>query len=466
MNNMVYVNGLAVEIPETPVLLIDFLRQQQHLTGTKAPCREGDCGACQVLLRRRGEAGFQAVVSCLLPVQHLADAQVLTIEGVPHHNPVQQAFSAAGASQCGFCSPGLVMAAIHWLLSGETLAVAEGYAALNGNLCRCTGYMGQKRGIEALHDRFADQLLACDDRLQYLVAQQVLPDYLASDSLLSRSEFSEETDNSSSSPVFGGGTDLLLELPLNDVVSHYRPVTIDQPVIKVSTDRIALSALHSIEAVSQSLAAQHLLPGFQPFTHWFASPPLRALATLGGNLAHASPVGDGLCFFMALDAIVETEQREIPIAEFFLGFRKTVLNPGEVIRWISVPAQCTRDTVLFEKVSRRKTTDIAAVNCTGRWTVGNGKVEAVSLALGGATVTPNRLTALEAKLRGCSLAQTIDDVLSDMVLPISPVSDHRGSAEYRRALARQLLLSQWDHIQRLHLSAPESAPIPNPTPAP
>ena len=445
MNNVFELNGAVVEIPNEPILLIDFLRQQRHLPGTKAPCREGDCGACQVLLRRSGQADFQAMVSCLLPVQHLAGGQVLTIEGIPYPNPVQQVFSVAGASQCGFCSPGLVIAAIHWLLSGNELSVAEGCETLNGNLCRCTGYMGQKRGIAALHERFAKELLVCGDRLAYLIAQQVLPAHLANPN---ESLVAPTPEPVAATQVMGGGTDLLLELPLQDVVAHYQPIAIDQPALRVTADQLAISALHSIDAVSHALSEQALLPGFQSFAHWFASPPLRALATLGGNLAHASPVGDGLCFFMALDAILETDERTIPMAEFFLGFRKTQLKPGEVIRWIAIPLQHAQDWVLFEKVSRRKNTDIAAVNCTGRWRIVSDTIESVALVLGGATVIPLRLAALEASLMGKSLHEDLTPCLVDIELPITPLSDHRGSADYRRALARQLLLSQWDQVQR------------------
>lgn len=446
MTDILNLNGVEVEIPGTPLLLIDFLRQSCHLTGTKAACREGDCGSCQVLLRKPGEAAFIAVVSCLIPVQHLAGCELLTIEAIPAPNPVQQTYAREGASQCGFCSPGLVMATIGWLLTGRTLSVEEGLTAINGNLCRCTGYMGQKRGVQYLQNRYSEALLACSNRVEYLVAEGILPA-----AVVKRTNDDAGSNNppNVTDKWFGGGTDLLLEKSVVDVVQHYIPTVQNQPVLEHRENCLAISALHSLQAIDAALLDLEIFPALHQLTEQFASPPIRAMATFGGNLAHASPVGDSISFFMALDVVLETDRRSIPICQFYKGFKQTVLLPGEKILWICVPNEFLTDTIIFEKVARRNTTDIAVMNCAGRWKIQDDSITSVSLVLGGATVTPVRLIELEEKLEGLPLARDILSLVKGVSLPVDPITDVRGSACYRAELASQLMLSQWDRLRGL-----------------
>lgn len=458
MNPFFLLNGHIKSIPKEPQLLIDYLRLDQHLTGTKAACREGDCGSCQVLVKHHNTTQWQANVSCLLRVQDLHNAQVLTIEAIPPNNPLIDIFSDANASQCGFCSPGLMLASISWLLNGVSLTEKEGFEALNGNLCRCSGYMGQRRAIEKISELFSASLLSNHDREAYLQEQMILPVFNLpnefvddKDALCKSHPIRNENDQM---PIISGGTDLYLQIPINKLsdIRLYKNQQIEDP-IKISENAISLNARASIHALSTALEEADCLPSFSRFTYIFASHPIRQRATLGGNLAHASPVGDGICYLMGLDAVIETNQRKIPIQDFFTGFKTTCLAPEEVITWIHIQQPGIDSFVFFEKVSRRQTTDITVVNSCAYWIYDAQRILSVRIVIGGASPIPQRQRLLEQALTNIPIhSNDIMDRISTSRLDISPISDARGSDLYREKLARQLVISQWlrfqDHISK------------------
>lgn len=433
MANTFLINGEQCSLPDEPMLLIDYLRDHQHLKSVKGACREGDCGSCQVLVKRPLDNRWLALTSCLLPVLDLKDAALMTVDALPFPNVLQKIFSEMGASQCGFCSPGLMMATISWLLNGRHLTVEEGYEAINGNLCRCTGYMGQKRAIQVLVEQWAESLLGIEDRTQYLIDSGLLPAFA-----------NKVLPNQATNSAIGGGTDLFLETDIRAASENRLSGEINQSVIKQTDQGLALSALHPIQEVADALREQNLLAVFEPFVNHFASRPVRYRATLGGNLAHASPVGDGLCLMLALDVVVETNQRQFPIGSFYKGFKSSCLESDEIIRWVHVSNETLKNVNLYEKVSRRPMTDIAVVSCASSWKLCDDKVESVRLALGGASAMPKRMRQLEEALQGFPInGNFVDEVLSKVDLEISPISDVRGSKHYRQRLARQLILAQW-----------------------
>ncbi len=460
-----WLNGQAHTIPAAPLLLLDYLREHQ-LTGSKGPCREGDCGACQVLVcddPQPAGARFRAHTSCLVRVNDLAGQHVLTIEGLQqdgqgHQRPVaerkpgllQECLADAGASQCGFCSPGLVMGCINWLLNGPQLSVAEGEHWLNGNLCRCTGYMGQRRAIQQLADRLGERLRASGNRLAVLVDAGILPPFL----LQAPAELNAQPDSAptaTSNIIVGGGTDLLLQQALASLPPGNRLAHQHDPVIRPTPDGLLLNARQPLQRIADALARASLLPAFARFNALFASLPIRNRATLGGNLAHASPVADSIPLLQVLNARLHTSKRTLSLPEFFTGFKQTCLQENESIEWIQLPPETASAFIHFDKVSRRGTTDIATVNCAGCWQVEQHRIANVRLAIGGASPMPVRLQALEDALRGQPLNALLPVATSPLLHALldqhlqgslSPITDLRGSAHYRRLLARQLVLAQ------------------------
>lgn len=459
MSHGFFLNGQWSGLPTLPTGLVDVLRRHHHQVGTKAPCREGDCGACQVLVGRTDAEGcwhYRAELACLLRGQDVEGASVVTVEAfaaMPQAtaNPAVAALSEAGASQCGYCSPGLLLATVGWLLDGTTLDESEGAQWLNANLCRCTGYMGQRRAIRVLAGTFGAPLRAASDRVALLVEAGVIPAFL---STLQRPPALTRPDASSTpegrTPAFlGGGTDALLASSgLPQAPSVLRSGGSGEPAVREDGQGLWLSARHALTDLEAALEQSGQLPALVALFEWFGSVAVRRRATLGGNLAHASPVADSLPLLLALEALVVTDQRQLPVDELVVAPHTTLLAPGERIEWIGVPSARLKDVIHVDKVSRRPHTDISVASMAGVWTLSDGHVEAVRLALGGCTAVPVRLTALEERLRGCALSDDIGPGIDALVQPaIHPLTDVRGSALYRRRLARQLVLSQWDALQ-------------------
>ena len=464
-NRQFWLNGEVQVIPDEPCLLIDYLRDHLHLTGTKAACREGDCGSCQVLLSDHSQAGmlyYRAQTSCLSRVQDIENHHLITIEGLRKYsttslNQLQQILADSGASQCGFCSPGLTIGMLNWLLNGNALTVEEGEDWINGNLCRCTGYMGQRRAIAEIVSTYAEGLMASKDRLQTLIDLELFPKFSTIPLPLK-----------AANKTLGGGTDRYLYQPVS-MWSKDKACRIDDdtPAFKTTQNVLILNACSPIQRIADALEAAGEFSTFKKFNHLFASLPVRNQATLGGNLANASPIGDGITFLMALDATVCTNLQSISIYDFFIGFKQTILKPGEMIQWIQIPFTPTSSYaqmpempemhITFDKVSRRGTTDIAVVNCAARWQLENGIVKRVLLVVGGASPMPVRLPTLENAMVGLCVndfkngVEKISHYLNQYLHEyLSPISDQRGSAHYRRLLANQLVLAQWYSLVDLH----------------
>lgn len=260
--------------------------------------------------------------------------------------------------------------------------------------------------------------------------------------------------------VIGGGTDLYLQQPLAALPAGNKLARSHDAVIRQSRNGLFLNARQPLQFIAAALEKSQLLPGFARFNQLFASLPIRNRATLGGNLAHASPVADSIPFLLALNASLHTSKRVIPVQDFFVGFKQTALQAGEIIEWIQLPADTNNATIHFDKVSRRGTTDIATVNCAGCWHIQQQTIVDVRLAMGGASPMPVRLSALEDALRGNDLEKMrtedfksrLPELFQQHLQPsLAPISDLRGSAHYRRLLAQQLILAQLDYlVQKPH----------------
>jgi xanthine dehydrogenase small subunit len=444
---------------DTTTSALDWLRGQ-GLTGAKEGCAEGECGACAVLVARPGHGTptqWVALNSCLLPALGLAGQELRTIEGLgtPEHlHPVQREVAERGGSQCGYCTPGVVcaMAAEYYRPGriGETHGEENpGFDldALGGNLCRCTGYRPVRDAALALGAPAAEDPLA--QRL-HRPTPAAIPVAVASPTgrFVRPAGLSEALALLAGEPgatAVAGATDWGVEVNLHDRRAPLL-VAIDQlpelRALTVADTHVTIGAALTLTEVQERLAGR--IPLLDALFPRFASRLIRNAATLGGNLATASPIGDAAPVLLALDARVvlagPAGPRAVALADFFIGYRRTALQQGELIVAIEVPLPLAGLTS-FQKVAKRHLDDISGVAIALALQVRDGRVATARIGLGGVAATPIRATATEAALVGrpwdAASAARAAAVLREEG---TPLDDHRASADYRRAMLGNALL--------------------------
>jgi xanthine dehydrogenase small subunit len=438
---------------------LDWLRGQ-GLTGAKEGCGEGECGACAVLVARPGTGTpceWVAVNSCLLPALALAGGEVRTAEGLGtpgHLHPVQEELADRGGSQCGYCTPGVVcaMAAEYYRpdrAPGPGAPADRGFDldALGGNLCRCTGYRPIRDAALALASPAADDPLA-----QMLTRAAPVPPAMSvptpSGAYVRPASLVEAVRLLAEEPlalVVAGATDWGVEVNLRNARAPLL-LAVDQlpelRALEVSDTHISIGAALSLTEVQQRLAGR--IPLLAAMFPRFASRPIRNSATLGGNLATASPIGDAAPALLALDARLvlagPSGGRVVDVADFFTGYRRTALQPGELIVAIEVPLPLA-GLATFQKVAKRHLDDISSVAIGLALEVEHGTVTRARIGLGGVAATPIRARATEAALVGqawdtATAARAADALHGEG----TPLDDHRASADYRRAMLGNALL--------------------------
>ncbi len=430
--------------------LLDWLRSSGR-TGTKEGCAEGECGACAVVVVRSGPDGssrYEPINSCLLLLPAVAGCEIVTVEGVRRGgdlHPVQSLLAKGGGSQCGYCTPGFVMS----LFAEYYRPGRDGYdpEAISGNLCRCTGYrpirdaamaMGAPEDEDAVKARLAKPPPALE-RLEYE----------ADGRRFLRPESLEEAFNDLAAHpdarIIGGGTDLVVERNLwqrqcsvwvsLEAVGELKGISWTDEALEIGA---GVSLSHIEEEVGERVA---LLGQLFPL---FSSRLIRNRATLGGNLVNASPVGDGPPALLALDAEVVLRSvsgsRTVPLHAFFLGYRKTALEQGEILTRVRIPRPFPTVS-RFYKVSKRILDDISTVAAGFALTLdAEGRVEKARFAYGGVAATPLRARAAEDALVGKAWSQqSVEELRPHLEGAFTPLSDHRGSAEYRARMVPMLL---------------------------
>jgi len=448
-------NGAAHRAPAAAAAttLLDYLRGPAALRGTKEGCAEGDCGACSVVLGEVGGDGlrYRAANACLMLVGQAAGKLVLTVEGVAEADgtlhPVQQALIGAHGSQCGFCTPGFVMAMVALHHGGEGADDGTIHEALAGNLCRCTGYRpivdAMKTAAAVPATRFAER----DGAIRK--ALDALDRWTGSDAVRAPTSLAELLRLRAAMPeavLYAGGTDLGL------LASRHRapPAQIlllggVPELMGVSEENGALVIGAATPYGDALPAIAQRYPSFGTLLRRLGSRQIRALGTFGGNLGTASPIGDTLPCLVALDAELDLASvggtRRIEAEAFFLGYRRTALRPDEVITAIRIPEPCAGEIFRVYKVSKRYDQDIATVCGAFRLTLADGRVSQVRIAYGGMAATPKRAAATEAALAGQPwTAATIDALAAPaLAADFAPLSDWRGTGAYRARVALNLL---------------------------
>lgn len=431
------------------MLLLDFIRYHQHLPGTKTGCNEGDCGACTILTGelQNGTMHYHSVTSCLTPLGNVRGKHVVTIEGINlpgSLTAVQHAMHACAATQCGFCTPGFVMSLTGFCLSHKAPTLSNAIAAIDGNICRCTGYKSIERAaakIAALMEPRNGSTPA-----EYAAHTYILPDYFVNipDRLLALHSSLEPANDVAAQPI-GGGTDLYVQQ--HDALKQKAlRFLYDQPALKGIRQEGYKCILGAATTVADLLASpllQAYFPDLSQYLKKVSSTQIRNMATIAGNFINASPIGDLSIFFLALDTTLvlsdRLKERELPLQHLFKGYKQLNKSPDEYITrlWFHLPHQHTLFN--FEKVSKRTHLDIASVNTAISITMQNDIVEDIRIAAGGVGPVPLLLkeTArfMTGKLLSASLIREASFLLQTEV---APISDARGTEDYKRLLLSQL----------------------------
>jgi xanthine dehydrogenase small subunit len=444
-------NGTPVRVAGEPATrtLLDWLRDTRHLTGTKEGCNEGDCGACTVMVTDAG--GTRALNSCILFLPQLHGKAVRTVEGIAapdgRLHPVQQAMIDHHGSQCGFCTPGFVVSMAVAHLQGRR----DHDDVLAGNLCRCTGYAPIIRAAEA-------------------AAAAPIPDWMPETapgfSFARISEGSGQDGGADSPPapflpqttdalarwyaanpgatLIAGATDV--GLWVTKELRDLGPVAFLSGIeemrrIDRQGDHLRIGAGVTITDLMAALAP--LYPDFAELLRRYGSVQVRNAATIGGNIANGSPIGDGPPALIALGATLQlrhgTTRREIALEEFFLDYRKQDRAAGELIEAVIVPVQAP--ALRCYKLSKRFDQDISAVCGCFNVTLSDGIVTAARIAFGGMAGIPKRAAAVEAALIGKPLTLETAHALKPLFArDFTPLSDMRASAAYRLEAAANMLL--------------------------
>ena len=445
---------IATDLPPGMVML-DFIRYQQHLTGTKIGCREGDCGACTVLVGEivNGELHYQSMTSCLMPIGNAAGKHIVSIEGINFPdtlNPVQQAMADCGATQCGFCTPGFVVSLAGFCLSNAAPTKENAIAAIDGNICRCTGY----KSIEKAAAIVAEQLQSKKDAVSFVTEQKILPGYFSGikerlQELIAAEKIRLLPDVATMQErphVVGGGTDLYVQKHEEMTNTTIRFV-FDHPElngISKEGNKCIIGPSVTVSDLMASSIINEATPNFHRYAKLVSSTPIRNMATIAGNFINASPIGDFTIFFLALDAQLVLSDgktsRELPLRKLYKGYKILDKKPEEYIEqiWFDLPDANT--FFHFEKVSKRTHLDIASVNSAICLTMNGDVIEKAGLSAGGVGPVPMYLEKASAFLKGKKISdEVIQETIEVMKTEISPISDARGTKEYKTLLLGQLI---------------------------
>jgi xanthine dehydrogenase small subunit len=477
-------NGASVEVegvaPQTTLLA--WLREQRQLTGTKEGCAEGDCGACAVAIAdaQGDRLAWRCVNACICLLPSVDGKAVYTVESLATADalhPVQQAMVECHASQCGFCTPGFVMSLFGLYKSAYRPGRDAVCDALSGNLCRCTGYRPILDAAERMYDLPAPgdwraPGVAPDGGLRASVEERAIAgqlaalgrrgtfEYLASGQRwiapTSEDAFAMALAAIPDATIVAGATDVGLRVTkahrdLGTIL--YTGSATDLAHIVRDAHGTSIGAAATLADVFAALDVE--FPEFHEAWTRFASVAIRAIGTLGGNVANGSPIGDTMPALIALGARVELRRearvRSLPLEDFYLGYRRTALEPGEFLRVVRVPARPEGMLLRAYKVSKRFDQDISAAFACFAIAVDAGRIVGARVGCGGVAPVPARARRTEAALEGQPFNEaTIAVAARVLAEEFTPIDDMRASAEYRRTVLGNLLRRFWHETGATH----------------
>ncbi len=454
-------NGQPVRVENSSpnTTLLEYLRGT-GCTGTKEGCAEGDCGACSVAIVEQNSSGkncFRAINSCLIPLPLVAGRNVVTVEGVANGelHAVQKSMVQNHGSQCGYCTPGIVMSLFEGFYRDDLKQDWQLNDQLCGNLCRCTGYRPiREAAIEAFaeakcrgaSDPFTKQLGNVSAKLDEVVYHKSDEKFFRPDSLNALFQLLSENPDAR---LIAGATELGLEITkrykkFSTLISVEAVPELKQ--IKSTEDEWQIGAAVTLTRLEEVLSQEY--SAFAKMLAVFGSRQIRNRATLGGNLVNASPIGDSAPVLIACNAKVilasSQGERTISLEEFFIGYRKTALVAGEILKTILLPREKASPGITtrceFYKVSKRREMDISTVAaCFAIDLDDENFVREARLVYGGVAATTVRAKKTEGALLGkIWTKETVSNVLPILEKEFTPISDVRGSAVYRGNLITSL----------------------------
>ena len=471
---LVHINGTPHRVGAEQAFetLARFLRYDERLTGTKIVCEEGDCGACTVLVGRRENGGlrYRPVNSCIQFLFQLDCTSIVTVEGLGF-TPVQEAMVRCHGAQCGYCTPGFVMAMAGMFETVDRATPDDVRVACTGNLCRCTGYESIIRaGVETENQPKIEALYPSEPILEAIAQVEREPVRIVAGGELRVASASAADDaapatrnqqpatfyrpttledavafKNATTVIAQGATDFgvwctkrnfVAETILSlDGIDALGDITVRDGMLAVG-GRVTLAQFESV--------VRDLVPALAPIMDRFGSPQIKNAGTLAGNIANASPIADSLPFLFVTNAKLELAgkagTRTVAINDFYLGYKKLDLRPDEIITRILIPLPADGDTLRLYKISKRSHLDISTFTAAMLMQRTDGRIESMRLAYGGVAPVVLRLKKTEAFLAGKAIAkETFAEAGEIARSEIAPITDVRGAKETRLQLAENIL---------------------------
>lgn len=468
------INTVKVNEHKLPpnLTLLRYLREHKKMCGTKEGCASGDCGACTVMIGSVAEKSdgntiqYTTVNACIAPVAAFDGKHIVTIEHLQRDeqlHPAQEAMIDNHGSQCGFCTPGIVLSLACMYENNKTgvnntsTKRSDVCKAISGNLCRCTGYRPIIDAGQNLNSYPSSPKLYDDSTLAYLnnLSEDSASGYYLPESLDQLNSLMTENPKAK---LISGGTDLML-----DVTQHYKqfPSLIDlskldemnrciipSPDERLDDELVIIGAAVNYSDLEKKFAKH--FPEFVDFLQRFASQQIRNRATIGGNIANASPIADTPPILLVLDTVLNIGsslggQRKQALKDFYLGYKKTTLQAHEYIISIEFPCHYLNHFFRFYKVSKRIEDDISSVMLAVRMEIKDASIIDARIAYGGVAATPIRAHTCESYLKGAQLndPSCLQHCIDSVTQELKPLSDVRASSEYRSKISGNLLVKAW-----------------------
>jgi len=431
-------------------LILDYIRYRKSLKGTKIGCREGDCGACSVLVGKLTPDGmmYEQITSCLTPLGNIANNHVVTIEGLNMDNlsPVQEHMINESGTQCGFCTVGFVVSLTSFCLANQNPTYDQAIASIDGNICRCTGYKSIERAARKITSDLANKKTS--DTINWLIANKYIPEYF--NKIPERIEALATTTNNESGQIVGGGTDLYVQKhgDLIDLQLKHINKSEELKFIQIENGKVIIGGGTTVSEFAEDDEIKKIFPNLQSHIKLVSSTLIRNISTFAGNFVNASPIGDFTIFFIALNASIEIgkgeSKRELLLKDLYKGYKDLAMAKGEIINSLSFPIPESETKFNLEKVSKRIHLDIASVNSALSISLSDNIIKGLTASAGGVGPTPMKLEQTSSFLLGKQLsAENLKQANDVLQKEISPISDVRGTEQYKRLLLRQLFYAHF-----------------------